>query len=132
IAVSLIALLAGVSYPSVSAGLDSLRLHSTSDQIAAFIMASLERADRRQEAVEVWISPQDNALASRSAEPGSLRRLDLPRTIRIAAPDTPRRFLFYPGGAPPRMLLELSTPQGHRRLVSVDPLTGSARSEVVP
>ena len=141
IVVSLIALVAGLSYPSVTSGLDSLRLRSASDGIVSFLNVALDRAERRQQAVELWISPGDNALAARTADQGFSRRMDLPDPVRIIAvspalaaspaPDQPRRFLLYPGGAAPRIGVEIATPQGHKRLVSVDPITGSPRSEPV-
>ncbi len=40
-----------------------------------------------------------------------------------------RRFLFYPGGAVPRIGIEIVNPSGRRRIVSVDPVTGAARIE---
>ena len=135
IVVALVAMVAGLSYPSVGAGLDTLRLRSTSDSIVAFLNIALDRADRRQQAVEVIVSPRENALLSRTADLGFVRRLDLPPQIRIvsvqpmlptiADPQEPRRFLLYPGGSVPRIGLELATSQGRRRIVSVDPVTGS-------
>src|SRR5229473_1333736 len=101
IVVTLIALVAGLSHPSVSSGVDSLRLRSASDAIVAFLNTALDRADRRQQVVEIWISPHDNAMIARSADSGFVRRLDVPDPIRIisvqpqapSGPDEPRRFL---------------------------------------
>src|SRR5579871_5762521 len=68
IVVTLIAIVAGLSLPSISSGLDSLRLRSASDSIVALLNTSLDRADRRQQAVEILISPRDNAIVARSAD----------------------------------------------------------------
>lgn len=140
IVVTLIALVAGLSYPSVSSGVDSLRLRSASNAIVGFLNTALDRAERRQQAVEISISPRENALIARSADMGFVRRLDLQEPIRIVSvqsqvpsdPDEPRRFLCYPGGAAPHIVLEIANRQGRRRMVSVDPLTGVPRSEVEP
>ena len=79
IVVTLIALVAGLSYPSVASGLDSLRLRSASDAIVAFLNTALDRADRRQQAVEIRISPREN-MHHRAVAPISASRVsfDLP------------------------------------------------------
>jgi len=41
--------------------------------------------------------------------------------------DAPRRFLFLPGGAPPRVGIEIADKRGARRTVRLDPITGIAR-----
>jgi type II secretory pathway pseudopilin PulG len=139
IVVALIAMVAGLSFPAVSSGLDTLRLRSASDSIVSFLNIALDHADRRQQAVEVIVSPHENVLLSRTADLGFSRRMDLPPQIRIVSvqpalvnagnPDEPRRFLLYPGGAVPRIGVEISTLQGRKRLVSVDPVTGSPMAQ---
>ncbi len=124
IVVTIIALVAGIAYPSIGAGLDSLRLRSASDSIVAFLNTALDRAERRQQAVEIRISPRDNGLSARSADNGFARDLRLPDSVRIANPVELRRFLLYPGGSVPAITLDLATPGGRHRVVSIDPITG--------
>ena len=66
VVVTLIALVAGLSFPSVSAGVDSLRLRSASDAIVGFLNTALARADRHQQVVEITVLPAENALVARS------------------------------------------------------------------
>jgi prepilin-type N-terminal cleavage/methylation domain-containing protein len=140
VVVLLLALLAGLSYPSVAAGVDSLRLRSASDAIVAFMNTALDRADRRQQAVEISISPREGVLTARSADLGFVHRLDLPEGVHIASvrpaaeisPDEARRFLVYPGGTVPRIGIELANGSGRRRMVSIDPVTGVPRSDLEP
>src|SRR4029078_8980720 len=68
IVITLIAIVAGLSYPSLAAGLDSRRLRSASDSIAGFLTTAVDRADRRQQAVEIVISPRENVLLARTAD----------------------------------------------------------------
>jgi len=141
IVVALIAMIAAVSFPAVTAGLDTLRLRSASDSIVSFLNIALDHADRRQQAVEVIVSPRENILLSRTADLGFMRNLDMPAQIHIVSvlpalpntvdPGDPRHFLLYPGGSVPGIGIEIATPQGRKRMVSVDPVTGSPRSEVV-
>jgi type II secretory pathway pseudopilin PulG len=141
IVMTLIALVAGIGYPSVSSGIDSIRLRSTSDAIVTFFNTALDGADRHQQAIEIWISPRENAMAARSADLSFSRRLDVPEPIHIIsagiiggpAPvnaDEPRRFLVYPGGSVPRIGVEIANRSGLRRMISVDPVTGTPRSEI--
>jgi len=138
---TIVALLAGLAYPSAVAGLDSLRLRSAASQMASFLNAAMDRAERRQQAVELRISPAEDALGARSADSSFAAAMSLPDSIAIAAiepalanaegPNQPRRFLLYPGGTLPRLAIELVTREGRRRRVTVDPVTGLPRSEIV-
>jgi prepilin-type N-terminal cleavage/methylation domain-containing protein len=137
IVVTLIALLSGLTYPSISSGLDSVRLRSASDSILALIDAAADRAERRQQAVEIVISPKENSITARSADMGFARRLELQGGIHIlgitpgnAPPDMNREFLIYPGGSVPALGIQIATTAGHRRTITVDPITGRALSEI--
>ena len=139
IVAGLIGLLVGISFPAVSAGVDTLRLASAADGVASLVSGALNRADRRQQAVELAIDPRENVLVARSIGPGPAfnRRLQMPAGVRIASvlpppvveSDEPRRFVVYPGGAPPRVAVELVNAKGARRVVRVDPITGVPRVE---
>ena len=69
---------------------------------------------------------------ARSADNGFTRRVDLQEPVHISAvfpaaeidPAESRRFLMYPGGAVPRIGVEISNRDGRKRMVSVDPITG--------
>jgi type II secretory pathway pseudopilin PulG len=142
IVMTIIALIAGLSYPSISSGLESLRLRAASDAIVALLNAAVDRADRSQQLVEVVISPKDNAVTARTADERFRRRIDVPEPVRILAvqpvlalpnthPDDVRRFFIYPGGTVPRIGIEIGNGNGRRRLVRVDPISGFPRSEVL-
>jgi type II secretory pathway pseudopilin PulG len=137
IVMTIIALIVGLSFPSVASGLDSLRLRSASDSIVSLLNTALDRADRRQQAVEILISPRENAIIARSADLGFNRRVDLQEPVHISAifptaqvdPAESRRFLIYPGGAVPRIGIELANREGRKRMVSVDPITGVPQAQ---
>jgi type II secretory pathway pseudopilin PulG len=142
IVMALIALVAGLSYPSVSAGLDTLRLRSASDAIIGFMNVALARADTRQQAVEILISPQEGKISARSSDGGFSKVLEIANPIKILsvqpAPAAvvegegqPRRFLLYPGGAIPRIAIEIGNSNGRKRLVTIDPITGVPQSTAI-
>jgi len=135
--VVLIAIVAGLSYPSAAAGLDSLRLRSAADRVVAFLNTALERADRRQQVIELRIAPGEGAMSARSADTAFERTLQLPDFIHIvsvgpalqADSGEQRRFLMYPGGTAPHIVIELESKDGRKRRVVVDPLTSMPHAE---
>jgi prepilin-type N-terminal cleavage/methylation domain-containing protein len=137
IVVALVGLLAGISFPAVSSGIDTLRLTSASDSVATFLNSALNRAERRQQVVEVGISIRENALWLHSTEPGFEKKLEMPEGVTIEAVlpkvpidfDGPRRFIVLPGGTVPRIGVELINRKRARRMVSIDPTTGVPQIE---
>jgi len=137
IVVAIIAVMVGITFPAVSSGIDSLRLISAADSLVSFLNGAMGRAERRQEAIEITVSKPDNSVSLRSTEPGYERKLEMPTgvTIENILPLPPleaevkRSFLLYPGGAVPRMGIEIANRRGSRRTVRVNPLTGVPQVE---
>jgi prepilin-type N-terminal cleavage/methylation domain-containing protein len=136
VVVALISVMVAVVYPSLGAGLDAINLATSADNVASFLGSALTRADRANQVVEVTISLRENALIARTNNIANTRRLNLPSTIRIAAihptagdNETERRFYLQPGGAAPRVGVELRTQRGSRRIVKIDPITGAPEIE---
>jgi prepilin-type N-terminal cleavage/methylation domain-containing protein len=132
IVVAIVGLIASISFPAVASGLESLRLTSATDSIVGFLNGALNRAERRQQAIEVAVSIQDNSVSLTSSEAGFLRKLSMPDGVKIVAiwpklleEDTqPRRFLLLPGSSAPRLGVEIVNRKGARRIVRVNPITG--------
>lgn len=138
VVLAIIGLLAGITFPSVSAGIDSVRLRSATDSLAGFLNGAVTRAERRQQPVEILVSVKDNALRLYSTEPGYMRELNMPDGITIEAvlpPDPgelgPRRLILMPGGAVPGIGIQVVNRHGSRRIVHLDPMTGFPRVESV-
>lgn len=137
IVVTLIGLMVGITFPSVSSGVDTLRLNQASNELVSFLNDALIRADRREQAVEITISKAERTLSMRSPEPAIEKKLALPFGVSIASvlpeedqePDAPRRFMVYPGGAVPRIGVDIVNARGVHRIVRVDPITGVPRIE---
>lgn len=139
VVVTLIGVMVGISFPAVTSGVDSLRLLSAADSVASFLNGALNRAERRQEVMEVSISKSDNKLVLRSSEPNFIRELPMPTGITITAvlpeivstDDGPRRIFLYPGGTVPRIGIELTNRRNARKIVRVDPMTGAPQIDNV-
>jgi len=135
IVVALLGLLAGITYPSVAAGIDSLRLGSAAESIASFLNAGMNHAERRRVPVMVEVAKSENALYLRSTETGWVRKLEMPDGVLVhdvePVPPAPPgeepnlvRFLLYPGGTPPRIAVTVVNHRGAMRIVRVNPVTG--------
>jgi hypothetical protein len=129
VVVTLIGLMAGIAFPAVSAGLDSVRLRSATDSLAAFLNAAVVRAERRQEPIELTISAKDGTLAIYAEDPGFTRELKMPDGITIEA--APERLILLPGAAVPGMGIQVANRHGSRRVVHLDPMTGFPRVEAL-
>src|ERR1017187_4714175 len=139
VVVTIIGLLAGISVPAASAGIDSGRLASPTQSVASFLNGAVNRAERREEPMEVVISPGENLLTLYSNEPGFTRELKLPDGITLEAvlpalpegADPVRRIVLMPGATVPGIGIELANRHGVRRIVRLDPMTGFPRVESV-
>jgi general secretion pathway protein H len=138
VVVMIIALVAGISVPAVSAGIDSVRLRSATDSISAFLNVAEVRAERRQEPIELIVSQKENAFELYSNEPAFNRELKLPDGIsieQVLPPESdeegPRRLVLLPGGAIPSIGVQVANRHGSRRIVHLDPMTGYPRVEAV-
>lgn len=136
IVVGIIGVMAGIAFPSITAGIDSLRIRSASDEIVSTFNSAMNRADRRQIAIEIIVDRAGNRLLFASADPGYRREVTMPEgvTIERVLPlipnldeTLPRQFLIHPGGTVPNIGLELKNRRNARLIVSVDPITGGAQ-----
>jgi len=140
VVVCIIALIAAVAAPSVTAGLDSVRLRTASDSIAAFLNAAVNRSERLQQAIDVEISPKENSLKLYSSDPGFTRELHMPRGIVIEGilpksadgmGDDSRRIILLPGATIPGMGVQIANEHGSHRIIRLDPMTGFPHIEAV-
>jgi len=138
VVVALIAIVAGVSFPAVTSGIDTLRLRSAGETVVGLFNSALDRAERRQQPVEIVIDRVANSISVVGSGPGVERLVELPQGVRIlsiapplAQGDGPlRSFLLLPSGAVPRFSILLTNARGALRAISIDPITGIARMEI--
>jgi len=132
VVVAIVGLIVGISFPALTAGLDAVRMVSATDSVAGFLNAAVNRAQRRQEAVEVIIDPKESQLSAYSNDPTFSRELKLPEGISFESDQPePRRVILLPGGSVPGISIHLMNRRGGRRIVRLDPMTGYPRVERV-
>src|SRR5438132_1367376 len=80
---AIIGLIAAISFPSASAGIESVRLVSATDSVATFLNGAVNRVERRQQPIELIVSPRENRIWLYSNEPGFTRELKMADGIVI-------------------------------------------------
>jgi len=112
---------------------------TASDSIAAFLNSAVNHCERRQQPVELTISPKESRLTAWSNEPGFNRELTLPSGILIEAvlpqiaedPEGVRRLILMPGATVPGIGIQFANRRGAHRIVRLDPMTGFPHVESV-
>jgi prepilin-type N-terminal cleavage/methylation domain-containing protein len=135
--VLLVSLMAALTFPGVSSGLDSIRMRTAADAVAGLLAQAMVQVERRQEPVEFTVVSDEGLIEVRSLRPGFHREYKLPDGITIdrVLPEPPgeppavRSILVFPGATFPRVTLVLVSTRGHVREIRVDPVTGVARVE---
>ncbi len=139
VVVAIIGLIVAVAAPSVSAGIDAVRMTSAADSVATFLNAAVNRSVRRQEPLELVISLKDDKLNLYSNDPNFNRELKMPEGIQIDAvlpkvqddPEEARSLILMPGASVPGIGIQLANHRGGKRLIRLDPMTGFPRIQNV-
>jgi prepilin-type N-terminal cleavage/methylation domain-containing protein len=138
VVVAIIAIVTALAAPSMSAGLDSVRMASATDNVATFLNSAVNRAERRQQPVAVVISIKENRLVMYSTEAGFTREMSMPDGIAIEGvlpidpygpPPEDYRLMLMPGASVPGLGVQLINQHRNRRVVWLDPMTGFPRVE---
>ncbi len=135
VVVAIIGIMIAITLPSATAGLDSVRLTSATGEVAAFLNAASNLSQRRQEPVEITISPNGMTMSGGGAD----RRMKLPDGIVMSSGggqesnsidrETTGRIVLMPGAPAPATAIELTNQHGVKRIVRLDPMTGFPRVE---
>jgi prepilin-type N-terminal cleavage/methylation domain-containing protein len=125
VVVTIIGIIASVSFPALTAGLAGVRLSSASGSVASFLTSAMNRVERNELAAAVVVAPKENQISVFTAASGGKpdKTLRMPLGIDIEG-DEPRRILLQPGGTFPRITVVLRNEKGSRRSVRIDPATG--------
>ena len=123
--VTIIGIVAGVSFPAVNSGLSGVRLQSAAGSVASFLTTTMNRVERHEEAAAIVVSPRENLIASFTAASGDKpeQKLALPQGISIEGEDS-HRYLLQPGGTVPAISIVLRGENGAERFIHIDPVTG--------
>src|SRR5260370_33404566 len=83
VVMTLIGLLAAVAAPSVGSGVETVRLRSTGERLAATMRPGRDRAMRAHRFMEASVDPKSGLVELRDLEAGSMTAWELPPSILI-------------------------------------------------
>ncbi len=129
VAMAIAGMMVAIAYPSLTGGLDGIRLRTAGQSVAAFLNNAHGRAERDQAPVEVLIDPGRNQMSAQSLDGKWERAVNLAEGVRIAevrpaAEPGPRRFVILPGVPAPGVRVRLETFRGRSLVAGLDPVTG--------
>ncbi len=130
VAMALAGMIMAISFPSITSGLDGVRLQASGRRVGAFLNAAREHAEREQVAVDVTI--ESSRLRALAADGQWERTLDLTDGVEIPPPEgeaKTRRLVLLPGVPSPRLRVPLRTSRGRYLTVETNPLTGVPQIE---
>jgi len=138
VVVAILSAVVAISIPSISAGLDAIRLASTGDAIASFLNGAVTHAERSERPVVVAISLKNGTISADGSD-GYVRRFEMPQGITMDSVSpaeansggADRQILLLPGGVAPAIAVEYSNRHGGHRRVRLDPMTGFPHVETV-
>jgi type II secretion system protein H len=126
VVMTLIGLLAAIAAPSVGSGVETVRLRSTSERLAATLRTARTRAMRARHYMQVSVDPKSGVVELRDLEGGSVASSvaswEIPSTIQVQS-DQRLAFLVYPDGGAQAMLVTLRNQRGRELEVALDPFT---------
>jgi prepilin-type N-terminal cleavage/methylation domain-containing protein len=124
IVVAIIGGIVSISFPSLSAGLAGIRLSSASGSVASFLTSAMNNVERREQPSAIVVDPEHSLLAVYTSDSGAKPReqLAMPQGISIEG-DKLRRFMLFPGGAFPRIMIVLKSDRGAKKSIEIDPIT---------
>jgi hypothetical protein len=138
IVLAIIGVMSSIVWPAASNALDSIRLRSAADSVASLIARAAIHVERKQQPVELIIDPEAGRLSVAGAGASDNASLTLDEGVTIAgveprllqepgAEEQPelRRFVLMPGAGWPALKIQLESTRHARRVVSLDPITGS-------
>ena len=133
VAMALAGMIMAISFPSLTSGLDGVRLQASGRRVGAFLNAAHEHAEREQIPVEVTV--ESTRLRALAADGQWERTLGLTDGVEVPAPEgevQTRRLVLLPGVPVPRFRVPLRTSRGRYLTVETNPLTGVPQIEAGP
>ena len=135
VVITLVGLMAAVVAPSVGAGVETLRLRSSAERLAATLKLARERAVRTRHYHEVAVDPELRRVEMKDLEGDYARDWEIPETLKVIADcglriaDCQTTFLFSPDGSVPPAKVLLENSRGRRIEVVMDPFTAFATTK---
>jgi type II secretion system protein H len=127
VVMTLIGLLASVATPSVTAGMETVKLRNSAERLAATLRLARERAVRTRHYFQVTVDPQTRRVELRDLEGDYVRDWEIPVAVNadcgLRNAECPNTFVFPPDGSVPGTRLVLENSRKRKLAVELDAFT---------
>lgn len=125
VAMAIVALMLGIAFPSMTAGLDSIVLRTDTDRAGIFFSQARLNADRLQQPVQLTSDPEKGQLTAVSIDGSWEDTLAFNDRVRVAFPAQKQSVILHPSTPAPRYRLLLESERGARAGLSINIFTGT-------
>jgi prepilin-type N-terminal cleavage/methylation domain-containing protein len=122
VVVTLIGLLAAVVSPAVGSGVETVRLRTSGERLAATMRMARERAVRTRHYWQVSVDPETRIVELRDLQGDAVKQWELPVAVEGEAVSA----VFAPDGSFSTLRLTLVNQRGRGLRLEMDALTGMA------
>jgi len=126
VTLAIIALIVSIAYPSMTTGIDGIRLRTSVDDIAAFFNEARNMSDRFQTPVQITVLPEDDRLHAATMDGVWQNVYELPDRVRVVIPREAGVVVIYPGAPMPGLRMLLEAEYGGRTGLRFNIFTGVA------
>jgi prepilin-type N-terminal cleavage/methylation domain-containing protein len=125
VAMAIVALMLGIAFPSMTAGLDSIVLHTDMDRAGTFFSQARLSADRLQQPVQLTSDPEKGQLTAVSVDGSWEDTLAFSSRVHVAFPAKKQSVILHPSTPAPQYRLLLESERGTRAGLSINIFTGT-------
>ncbi|MDA1312024.1 MAG: prepilin-type N-terminal cleavage/methylation domain-containing protein [Acidobacteria bacterium] len=126
VTLAIISLIVSIAYPSMTTGIDGIRLHTSVDNIAAFFSEARNMSDRFQTPVQITLLPAQDRLHAATIDGAWQKVYELPRRVHIVFPREAGTVVLFPGSPTPALRMLLQAEHGRRTGLRFNIFTGTA------
>jgi prepilin-type N-terminal cleavage/methylation domain-containing protein len=124
VTLAIISLMLSIAYPSLTSGLDGIRLRAAIDEAGTFFTNARLTCDRRQSPVYVTIEPGQRRLTASAVDRGWEQTQQFDARLQVVQPREEISYVLFPGAPAPQFRLQLGTEQGGRAGLQINVFTG--------
>lgn len=126
VTLAIIALIVSIAYPSMTTGIDGIRLRTSVDNIAVLFTEARNMSDRFQTPVQITVMPSENRLHAATIDGAWQKIYELPDRVHVVIPRETGAVVLYPGSPTPGLRMLLEAEYGARTGLRFNIFTGVA------
>ncbi|HUG81194.1 MAG TPA: prepilin-type N-terminal cleavage/methylation domain-containing protein [Bryobacterales bacterium] len=126
VTLAIISLIVSIAYPSMTTGIDGIRLRTSVDNIATLFTEARNMSDRFQTPVQITVAPGEDRLHAATIDGVWQKIYELPDRVHIVIPRDAGTVVLFPGSPTPGLRILLEAEYGARTGLRFNIFTGVA------